>query len=41
LIRQLNSDAPCPVLALFFWPKGGKPQYYLIAGSIIDLRADI
>jgi uncharacterized protein (UPF0548 family) len=25
-LRQTNPDAPCPVLATFFWRKGGKPQ---------------
>ena len=35
LIRQVNTDAPDPVLALFFWRKGGKPQPYSRAGSIV------
>jgi hypothetical protein len=35
MVRIVNTDIPCPILALFFWRKGGKPQHYLRAGSII------
>jgi len=33
LIRPFNTGAPCPILAPFFWRKGGKPQHDLRAGS--------
>jgi len=35
LIRPVSTSAPCPILALFFWRKGGKPQRYLGVVSIV------
>ncbi len=34
LIQQVNNNAPCPIHSPFFGRMGGKPQHYLIAGSI-------
>jgi imidazolonepropionase-like amidohydrolase len=31
------TDAPCPILAPFFWRKGGKPRNYLSASSIVSI----
>ena len=31
---SLRHDAPCPILALFSWCKGGQPPLYFLAGSI-------
>ena len=35
LSRPENTETPCPILAPFSWRKGGKPQDYLRAGSIV------
>jgi len=34
LIRPVETDAPCPVLAPSFWRKGGKAMHHLWRGSI-------
>jgi len=33
-IRQVDTDSPCPVLALFFWRKGAKSMHCFLAASI-------
>lgn len=37
LQRPVNTDSPCPILAHFFWRKGGKPQHYSWSGVLLAL----
>jgi len=37
LIQPATTHSGCPILAPFFWRKGGKPQHFLRAGATVGL----